>query len=333
MARRLWSGKVETKWQPRPGLFREDARTIAHEVLDGHGGDLASSVASINFYINRAGSNLSPRDRARLLMARRIVQRLGRPRDAAALKRPVRLAANPQQRGESGDEYLRRLQRDASRGDASAEQEFQLVQRRYLAPPVPTCEGCDAPLNPVEAVRWSVCMGCTRARHRAVISGKCSCGRKRRHRVVHQSGRTWTACDRCLGRIAERSNPSELSRDVGECEACGEPAIIGVGRDPRVDVILCPECADSFPADDVESEDEERKAARWRSRQRRNSASACGCSSCNCTGRCSCECCCERVEVLCQCGWGSLSMRIIDVPEDCPLCGAEVGTREEWIED
>jgi hypothetical protein len=39
----------------------------------------------------------------------------------------------------------------------------------------------------------------------------------------------------------------------------------------------------------------------------------------------------ERVDVLCQCGWGLLSIKVEDVPQHCPLCGYLLN-RWEWVE-
>lgn len=36
------------------------------------------------------------------------------------------------------------------------------------------------------------------------------------------------------------------------------------------------------------------------------------------------RCECDRVEVLCSCGWGSLSMPACEVPEYCPCCGFDL---------
>jgi hypothetical protein len=60
------------------------------------------------------------------------------------------------------------------------------------------CDGCLCPLGPLDA-GYSVCMACTRARHRAAVTHRCSCGRLRRPRQVSHLGRVWIACDRCLG--------------------------------------------------------------------------------------------------------------------------------------
>ena len=37
----------------------------------------------------------------------------------------------------------------------------------------------------------------------------------------------------------------------------------------------------------------------------------------------------EVVQVLCQCGWGSLGMRESDVPDECPMCGYRFREEEE----
>lgn len=94
--RRLWSGKVKTKWTPPPGLFSRDAETIARVVLEGHDHELAPSVASINFYINRAGLNMTERDRVRLARALKIVQREGvSSQDKRRVTSRLHYAANP----------------------------------------------------------------------------------------------------------------------------------------------------------------------------------------------------------------------------------------------
>lgn len=74
-----------------------------------------------------------------------------------------------------------------------------------------TCEGCGRPLNPFDlAGRWSVCMDCTKARHRsATTGGRCKCGRKAREGDLCEvnpgrpTGRKWIPCLRCLGTIKQ----------------------------------------------------------------------------------------------------------------------------------
>ena len=75
------------------------------------------------------------------------------------------------------------------------------------APPEPlaaSCDGCGRPLNPVEVLRWTVCLDCTRARMRSVLSGRCTCGT---HKVPGElcrvGSRSWIHCRRCLGSIRQ----------------------------------------------------------------------------------------------------------------------------------
>jgi hypothetical protein len=71
-------------------------------------------------------------------------------------------------------------------------------------PEQPLCDGCDRPLNPAEALHWSVCFPCTRARHQAVLKGRCACGSSRRPAdAVSHLGRVWIPCRRCLGTIRQ----------------------------------------------------------------------------------------------------------------------------------
>jgi hypothetical protein len=67
------------------------------------------------------------------------------------------------------------------------------------------CDGCGKELGVFDAL-WTVCMECTRARHRACVSGgKCTCGRKRVERTIVTRVRSWIACDRCLGTVRQLS--------------------------------------------------------------------------------------------------------------------------------
>lgn len=68
-----------------------------------------------------------------------------------------------------------------------------------------TCTGCGEPLGVIDAQRWDVCLECTRARQRAVLSGRCACGRRALPgSPVTQAGRRWVPCRRCLGAIRSR---------------------------------------------------------------------------------------------------------------------------------
>jgi hypothetical protein len=53
-----WSKKIKTSWEPPEGLFKQDPKTIAYAVASDSK-DLRQAVQRIQFYVNRAGSNLS----------------------------------------------------------------------------------------------------------------------------------------------------------------------------------------------------------------------------------------------------------------------------------
>ena len=66
--------------------------------------------------------------------------------------------------------------------------------------------GCGSTLTPFD-MQWGVCMGCTKARHRAVLNrGKCGCGSKKVPGDIARTGsRSWVPCNRCLGSIKQLS--------------------------------------------------------------------------------------------------------------------------------
>lgn len=59
-----WSSKVEVNLHTPEGLFTKSTGAIAEGLADLHP-DLKSAMSSLNFYYNRAGSNLSSKDRAK----------------------------------------------------------------------------------------------------------------------------------------------------------------------------------------------------------------------------------------------------------------------------
>lgn len=68
---------------------------------------------------------------------------------------------------------------------------------------LPPCDGCGGARD---SFRYSVCMGCTKARARAAVTHRCTCrGSKRRPTPVLGSprGRQWIGCTRCLGTIRQ----------------------------------------------------------------------------------------------------------------------------------
>ncbi|QRE00325.1 hypothetical protein [Burkholderia phage BCSR5] len=70
-----WSKKVKTKWEPPEGLFTESAEKIAQGLKRGHT-DLQGAMGSLNYYINRAGKNLSDADKKRLEAVKPKLQKL-----------------------------------------------------------------------------------------------------------------------------------------------------------------------------------------------------------------------------------------------------------------
>ena len=64
-----WSSDVETKWHPPEGFFLQSADKIA-EGLKRNSKDLEQAMSRLNFYINRAGSNLKGADKRRLESAK-----------------------------------------------------------------------------------------------------------------------------------------------------------------------------------------------------------------------------------------------------------------------
>ena len=64
-----WLSSVREKWNPPEGFFTRSASAIATG-LKSASKDLRQAMARLNFYINRAGDNLSADDRSRLESAK-----------------------------------------------------------------------------------------------------------------------------------------------------------------------------------------------------------------------------------------------------------------------
>ena len=65
-----WSAAVHKKWTPPEGFFEKSASAIARGLLDASD-DEDQAMERLNFYINRAGKNLSPEDASRLEAAKK----------------------------------------------------------------------------------------------------------------------------------------------------------------------------------------------------------------------------------------------------------------------
>lgn len=69
----LWSKGVEAKWQPPEGFFEQAPEKIA-EGLKSASDSPAQAMDRLNFYINRAGSNLSEEAKSRLEKAKQALE-------------------------------------------------------------------------------------------------------------------------------------------------------------------------------------------------------------------------------------------------------------------
>jgi len=68
---------VKTKWSPPEGFFKQDAGKIASGLMK-ESKDQAQAMERLNFYINRAGKNLSAEDKARLEDAKKKLAAMGK---------------------------------------------------------------------------------------------------------------------------------------------------------------------------------------------------------------------------------------------------------------
>lgn len=77
IAAEKWSGDVKEKHHTPPDLFKEgSADKIAKELKKEHGDDFAGAMSALNFYLNRAGKNLSEADRKRVESAKGELRKL-----------------------------------------------------------------------------------------------------------------------------------------------------------------------------------------------------------------------------------------------------------------
>lgn len=54
-----WIDDVDTKWKPKEGLFTGDDPDYIAGYLMKHSKDKAQAMSRLNFYMNRAGKNLT----------------------------------------------------------------------------------------------------------------------------------------------------------------------------------------------------------------------------------------------------------------------------------
>ena len=72
--KKKWSGKVETEWKPEEGFFTKPAKQIVKGLVAASK-DLKQAMSRLNFYINRAGKNLSDEDKSRLEHAKELLSK------------------------------------------------------------------------------------------------------------------------------------------------------------------------------------------------------------------------------------------------------------------
>ena len=73
--KKFWSKDVETKWRPPEGLFEQAPEQIARGLKESSS-SLAQAMERLDFYINRAGSKLSPESRQHLEQAKSVLHAL-----------------------------------------------------------------------------------------------------------------------------------------------------------------------------------------------------------------------------------------------------------------
>ena len=71
----MWSGSVVTKWHPPEGFFTKSASEIASG-LKSSSDSLGQAMSRLDFYINRAGDNLSGKQKVELEKAKTILHSL-----------------------------------------------------------------------------------------------------------------------------------------------------------------------------------------------------------------------------------------------------------------
>ena len=73
LSEKLWSGEIEAHWKPPEGFFTKSASEIA-KGLKSASSDYAEASRRLNFFINRAGKNLSAEDKTRLEAAKKALR-------------------------------------------------------------------------------------------------------------------------------------------------------------------------------------------------------------------------------------------------------------------
>ena len=74
LTEKKWSATVTAEWKPEEGFFTKPAKQIV-KGLAAASKDLKQAMSRLNFFINRAGKNLSDEDKARLEHAKELLSK------------------------------------------------------------------------------------------------------------------------------------------------------------------------------------------------------------------------------------------------------------------
>lgn len=69
-----WSSKVDADFHPKEGIFTKSAEEIVNYLVKKHK-NLKKVMSEVNFYVNRAGKNLSSDDRSKFDRVKELVQK------------------------------------------------------------------------------------------------------------------------------------------------------------------------------------------------------------------------------------------------------------------
>jgi hypothetical protein len=77
----LWSDDVKAKKHPKEGLFATGSATEIAAWLKKSHEDLKGAMGALNFYINRAGKNLSDTQKAKMAHVKSLLHAKDHPKD------------------------------------------------------------------------------------------------------------------------------------------------------------------------------------------------------------------------------------------------------------
>jgi len=75
-AEEKWANKVREKFHPPAGTFKEKSAEEIANIISQHGkASLKTTMARLNFFLNRGGKNIPPEIRAKVNRAKEIVHK------------------------------------------------------------------------------------------------------------------------------------------------------------------------------------------------------------------------------------------------------------------